>query len=121
MPLVPPTDHRDTFVALKAGVELHDLHRKMAAAIPTVAAIFHEAGYSCVITSGSDGEHSAKSLHYHGRALDFRTRHIPKHERPGIVDLIRGALGREYDVIFHATHIHVEWDPTFRVATSGGA
>lgn len=116
-----PIDHPDTYVALKVGVRLDHLHRRMAIAIPRIAEVFDDCGYSCVITAGSDGVHSAKSLHYHGRALDFRTRHVPEHERQGIADLISLALGAEYDVILESTHIHVEWDPIFSAPLPGGA
>lgn len=64
-----------------------------------------------IITSGIDGKHSQNSLHYVGRAFDFRTRSIHPDTLKNIVQELKARLGPDYDVIDEGTHLHVEWDP----------
>ena len=46
----------------------------------------------------------AGSLHYNGNAFDFRIGGVSVRE-------IRRAVGKDFDVIKHTTHFHVEYDP----------
>lgn len=61
------------------------------------------------ITSGIDGKHMQNSLHYVGRALDFRTRHLRDDQPRRVAELISKRLGPSFDVILEADHLHVEW------------
>jgi hypothetical protein len=63
-----------------------------------------------VVTSGTDGTHSAGSLHYYGYALDVRTRFLTEDEKKQVVEQLRNDLQSDYHVIEHSTHIHVEYD-----------
>lgn len=83
----------------------------MLIAVMAVRDIFARAGYDTTITSAFDGIHSAGSLHYHGLALDFRTRHIPTRDRDPLARAIKEALGHEFDVVLEPTHLHIEFDP----------
>lgn len=83
----------------------------MAIAHTVVASVFNEYGYDCTITSAMEGEHSKNSLHYVGRALDFRTRDILSYNADAIVERAKGALGPDFDVVLEKTHLHVEYDP----------
>ena len=65
----------------------------------------------CVVTAGLDGLHSAGSVHYYGRALDFRIWFLSKAQVKNIAIELRYYLSSDYDVIIHKTHIHVEYDP----------
>lgn len=70
-----------------------------------VTRLYGERGYDLFITSKRDGNHSGGSFHYIGCAFDFR-------KAAGItVRMIKDALGKQYDVIEHGTHVHVEYDP----------
>lgn len=79
-----------------------------------------------VVTSGYNGTHSEKSLHYSGEAWDLRVwvdMFDPEKGRHSIkkceeyADRLRFILGDAYDVVVHydekrtiVTHIHVEFD-----------
>lgn len=98
---------------LKRGVHIHKLKVQMLLGAIIVSHVYADHGLECIITSGSDGTHMHKSLHYTGLALDFRVRDCPEIERPALVQDLRRALGDEFDVVWKhgKTHIHVEWDP----------
>lgn len=74
--------------------------------------IWRELGQELVVTSALDGVHSAGSLHYYGRALDFRINYFTPEEADHAADMLRRALpGNKYDVVRETTHIHAEFDP----------
>lgn len=99
-------------IHLKHGVNVTGLQPEMVLALMVVHSHYAKIKKACVITSGLDGVHSENSLHYVGRALDFRTRHIDTvGQRKALTKRIAKALGDEYDVIFEGDHIHVEHDP----------
>lgn len=64
----------------------------------------------CVVTSITDGDHKAGSLHHTGRAIDLRNPADTSHLGP-IVAMLRSRLGNDYDVVPEGDHIHVEHDP----------
>ena len=96
---------------LKAGVSLVGLKAPMVIADSIVTDVYSRYGYDTIITSGTEGLHGPQSLHYVGYALDYRTRHLEKDADSMIADAIRLALTKEFDVILHDTHIHVEFQP----------
>jgi len=74
--------------------------------------IAHFPGIPLVITSITDGKHGENSLHYVGLAIDLRTRNLPEDNSEAIAGrALKDALGKDYDVIVHNTHIHIEFDP----------
>jgi hypothetical protein len=78
----------------------------------TAARVFAAHGAPCVITSGKDGRHKEGSLHYKDRALDFRTRHLRgQNEADQVAQEMRDRLGRSFDIVVEADHIHAEYDP----------
>ena len=94
---------------IKSGVDLRGLTPQMAIAYTIACKVYGQ--YDCVITSGNDGKHGPNSLHYVGKALDLRTRHLHGQAIQQIVDRLREALGDQYDVVLESDHIHLEWDP----------
>lgn len=112
---------------VKKGVTIGKLTPQMALAYADVKHIYFEYGFPCTITSGDDGTHSAHSLHYKGRALDFRTsvvkdQAVREHLRDGVFEELNGfpyadrfepenAPHKLFDVVLHSTHLHVEYDP----------
>jgi len=102
---------------IKTGVDLRVLAPQWAIAYPIIRDSFQNRGYSCVVTSGNDSHaDKPKSLHPSGRALDFRTRHIPMIDKVPIVNDIKKALGEQWDVVLESVgqdreHLHAEFDP----------
>lgn len=96
---------------IKNGANIQGLHIRMRSVLKAADQIWKQLGQELVITAGLDGEHSAGSLHYYGRAVDLRSRNFDEVEKQEAVDELRGSLGEDYDVIWHTSHIHVEYDP----------
>ena len=90
----------------------YQLHEALARCLPTMDAahrrVVKREGF---ITSLMDGTHSARSLHYSGRAVDFRTRDLSALEVAHLAAALKSDLGPAFDVVVEETHIHVEWDP----------
>jgi hypothetical protein len=95
---------------IKRGASLNGLKIEMRKPLAAAGQIWEDAGHELVVTSGTDGTHSAGSLHYYGYALDFRTRYFDEPHIVKIAHSLRKALSDEYDVIIHKSHIHVEFD-----------
>lgn len=101
-----------------AGVKISKLHPKMEAAIIAVAASAKALNLpKPVITSGNDSTHMDGSMHYKGRAIDFRGNNITTVVGEKFRTDVAARLGGEYDVLFEVfmnaanNHLHVEYDP----------
>lgn len=103
---------------IKEGVSLAGLSPQMVLAAHVVALVYQDKGVAeCWITSGCDGVHMHNSLHYLGKALDFRTKNLGASLKPTIARDVQLALGAGFDVILESSglpneHLHVEWDPS---------
>lgn len=103
-------------MSLKLGVDLRGLHPCWGIAFPIIQRIYSKYGYECIITSANDSTHGPNSLHYKGKALDLRTKHLAMMHKSKVVQDIKGALGPQFDVVFEADgqaneHLHIEFDP----------
>ena len=109
-------------IYLKQGVKLLGLDPQMAVALQVVHELYGDRGHSCWVTSGNDGQHKEGSLHYTGRALDFRLHNVPQHARPALVSRVKLALRAgegEFEVYWEGQgipyeYLHVEFDPKDR-------
>ena len=108
-------------MTLKPGVDARFIRPEVAARLWQIEQIFlfhAPEGYEFVITSGTEGQHSANSLHYKGLAVDVRRWYWDGQRRDlGIDalskirrDLVR-ALGPDWDIVIHKSHCHIEYDP----------
>ncbi len=95
---------------IKDGATIAGLDIRMRPALIAADKIWKDLGQELVITSGLDSTHSAGSLHYYGRALDFRTRYFCENDRHLAAVKLRKEAGEQYDVVEHSTHIHIEFD-----------
>ncbi len=98
-------------VRMKRGVVMMGRHPCLFRMIDAAKAAYFPLNKDVVITSGFEGTHSIKSLHYQGKALDFRTRHLDDAERVEVMDKLKTGLGKQYDCVFEGDHFHVEFDP----------
>jgi len=82
-----------------AVIEIDKIHQEMT------------ASDLCVVTCARDGEHSKKSLHYEGRAVDIRTSTLFSTDaKTQFRDRIRAVLPSTFDVVLESDHLHVEYD-----------
>jgi len=99
-----------TVLKLKRGVSLRGLQPPMVIALLTAHGIWSRRGHSeLTVTSATDGQHMAGSLHYVGLGIDLR--YPSPSSGPRLVSDLYDALGEEFDVIDAGTHIHVEFQP----------
>lgn len=100
---------------VKVPVQLDGLSAAMLRGLAVVVETFNARLRECWVTSGLDGHHGPNSKHYHGDALDFRTRLIPEGARRDIEIAVRTALDaafpHQFDVVLEKDHLHVEFDP----------
>ena len=96
---------------LKDGVSLVGLQIEMRPVLMAAEDIWksHSREEGVTITAGTDGVHSAASLHPFGYALDFRTHYWKKAEKSKVAQELQDALGDDYDIVIHSTHIHSEF------------
>ena len=64
--------------------------------------------YVPTLTSGMEGKHSLESGHYHGRALDFRSKDVPFELRMPLKNRAQELLGSDYLVLLEDNHYHVQ-------------
>ena len=98
---------------LKPGVRVPGLSAQMVLAAMIVRDCYGDT--ECIVTSANDSTHSQHSLHYLGRALDFRTKNYPG-SRTLLRNNVAAALGDDFDVVLEDVggeneHLHVEYDP----------
>lgn len=115
--------------SLKTNVNPHLMTGGIMLAVMVAREVFYEHTADLVITSLNDGRHSRKSLHYQGRAVDLRSKHLHPEIKTSILHTLRQRLGVEvnenderiaghYDVLLESLddvheHFHIELDPTF--------
>jgi len=101
---------------IKHTVDLRGLSPQCALAYAIIAPLFHKLKLECVITSATDGKHGDLSLHYMGKALDLRSKHLAPDDRSRMLNAIRDRLGPQWDVLLEDygkdnEHFHIEFDP----------
>ena len=101
-------------IELKHAVKLDNLSPQIVLAIVVAAGLIRRYSIEpCVVTSVNDSRHRIGSLHYQGRAVDLRTRHLNRSEAESFADEVRDCLGPDFDVIleWNPPHLHIEYDP----------
>ena len=94
---------------IKEGASLNGVNVAMRPVLLEGERIWNKYGVDFVVTCGTDGEHSAGSMHYYGYAVDLRIRDFSDQEKKAVYADLKARLGLAYDVILHSTHIHVEY------------
>lgn len=99
----------------KPGIKIRGIQPELVVAL-TVAytAFFSEYGHFLLFSSiaEQDPVHSAKSLHYDGRAFDISgTNFSGNTQMLYFSSLLKKLLTDEFDVVLESDHIHVEFQP----------
>ena len=94
-----------------ASVNLEGLEPRMRTEVLPAIEAAYLAHLEMVVTSAKDGQHSAHSLHYEGRAVDIRTRTLSTDTALEFCRAVKRALGPDFDVVLECDHLHVELDP----------
>ncbi|MFA5101051.1 MAG: hypothetical protein WC547_09240 [Candidatus Omnitrophota bacterium] len=103
------------------GVKLFGLNIVMRPALRAVDIVYARYGVEAVITSTTEGVHSAGSYHPYGYAFDVRTRDLPGvHMARFIAEitveiakqarLLWGVKPAKFQVIVESNHLHVEYE-----------
>lgn len=95
---------------IKEGVQSNGIKPEILLALMVAEKVWDSHGQELVVTSITDGKHSDKSRHYIGMAVDLRHRYFSETEKRSVVTALKNALGSEYVVVVHKTHIHVQFD-----------
>ena len=97
---------------LVEGAVIMGLKIEVRPALIAAERIWKEHGRSegFTITCGLDGEHSAGSLHPYGYAIDIRTKYFTEEVKKEVFAQLKKELPEPFDVIWHSTHIHIEFD-----------
>lgn len=95
-------------IAIKTGVRIAGMHTEILLAVMVAHELFREHAETLTLTSVTDGQHKAGSLHHTGRAVDLR---LPALKQELLVAALRSRLGTDYDVVLEKDHIHLEYDP----------
>lgn len=88
----------------KAGV-MGQLNQKTQKCKGRIIRLYESKGEDFYLTCVREGTHSPGNFHETGDAFDFRySKKITEKE-------IRDTAGIGFDCVFHASHIHIEYDP----------
>ena len=91
---------------LKSGVRIQGIQPEMILACLVVEQ--HIPGFT--MTSALDGQHSAKSKHKLGYAIDIRTHNLSPEEAVNATGGIKRALGSEFYVLLETDHIYIQFN-----------
>ena len=94
---------------IKAGVDISRLNREIRRTMTPMGAWVRSLDEEMVVTSTYEGNHTQGSLHYCDDAYDMRR---PERGDGEEVERVEKLLGPEFDVLFYAAHIHIEFDPS---------
>jgi hypothetical protein len=100
---------------LKEGVVLDRIRPEILRACADIHSLMEATG-QFTITAGLDGKHKVGSLHYVGKAVDIRSKHITDPVmKKRVLSEIKNILGKDYDCILECEgeaneHYHLEYD-----------
>ncbi len=94
---------------VKLGVDISRLKRPCRRSLESVEFAYKKINDEAVISSTYEGDHCANSLHYDDNAYDI----LPPKKISGSImrDSLKIMLGKDFDIIYHRRHIHIEYDP----------
>jgi len=96
---------------LKKDVRVFGIRPEVVLALQIAETVWLEHGEELVITSATDSQHSNTSRHYLGCAADLRTNYFLADQVEKVAKELRDALGEDFYVLVHKTHIHLSFKP----------
>lgn len=98
--------------AKEYNVNPRDLQLVMRRALLIVDGVYARMNRKLTITCTGQGSHSPTSLHPWGFAFDARTRTLSiTQQRKALQEIETMFKGTGFQIIFHTTHFHIEYDP----------
>jgi hypothetical protein len=99
-------------IRIKEGVHFTILRSEMWHLFPIIEDAFARRGQQCWITCGTDA-HGPDDPHFHGFALDFRTKHLDPTDKTNIATNLGRMLRDRYTVILEDEngpneHLHIQ-------------
>jgi hypothetical protein len=91
----------------KEGVQ-GDLQGVAQKCLGRIANEYEKIGEDFFVTAIRDGNHSNGSFHPIGQAFDFQ---YAKMWSKAMEARVTQAAGPGFDIVFHKTHVHCEYDP----------
>ena len=96
-------------------VSPHGVQPEIVLALLMADRVFAAFGQDCLITSLTDGVHSAATRHRQGLAVDLRSKTIPEDQKAHFIEGLRDALPPYYEVYLEDPggeneHVHIEYD-----------
>lgn len=99
-------------ISYRDDVWLTGLKSEMVPVQIALLDIAHETGWYIVISGAMEGDHTERSKHWSGMALDCFCVPWSDTSKVALASGLKKRLpDRLYDVVTEATHIHVEFDP----------
>ena len=98
--------------AKEYNVNPRDLQPVMRRALLIVDGVYERINRTLTVTCTGGGDHSSTSLHPWGYAFDVRTRNMSiTQQRKALQEIEALFKGTGYQITFHTTHFHIEYDP----------
>ena len=91
------------------SINPQNLQPQLVLALMVADQVYREEHVEAVVTSLNDAQHSKRSLHYSGSAVDLRISGLPNPSRTA--QQIQSRLNKHYDVVLEGNHIHIEYQP----------
>lgn len=98
-------------ITIKPGVRINGMRPELLLGVVIAQGVYALKNRTMTITSCIDGKHRTGSLHYAGCAVDLRTHDLPAGEAEEILNLLKSALGSDFDAVLEKDHIHLEFQP----------
>jgi len=90
------------------GANIQGLDICMRDAMKVLGKVYVKYGQDLTITCGLNGEHSAGSWHYYGRAVDTRIHFWDDFVVEEVYEVLKKKLPSQYRIFNEGTHFHID-------------
>jgi len=96
---------------IKPGVDINGLKPEILIALMIAQSVYQDYGAELVLTCGVEADHSPKSLHYVGLAIDIGISSLSRSSAVKISSDLSAKLSDQFDIVLENDHIHIEFQP----------